>query len=218
VRHCLLAAVALLCAPCATAVAAQSPRMRNPSHNRPPSRATLVACLSSRGSPGACDAHALADIDRARRGEDLAPMTLPGDYKSLSVPERLLAIADLERVDRRLAPVTGLTRALNAAAREGAVHADDPFGPEGYAWGSNWAGGTRSPLFDDFVWMYDDSLGSGNIACNNPETAAAGATATTFSPCSKRRWRWERRATAPASPSCSSAAIDPPNPEAPTHC
>ncbi|MGH2912942.1 MAG: hypothetical protein ACRDJ3_10770 [Solirubrobacteraceae bacterium] len=169
VRCRLLTTTLLLCVMtcAATAVTALGAKARNPSHNRPPSRATLVACLSSRGSPHACDAHALADIGRARRGEGLTPMVLPGDYKSLSVPERLLAVTDLERVDRGLPPVLGLTRALDDAAREGAIREDDPFGPGAYAWASNWAGGSRSPLFDDFVWMYDDGVGSGNISCRH---------------------------------------------------
>jgi len=139
----------------------------NPSRNRAPSRATLLACLTPLSTKRACDAHALADISRARRHEGLAPMALPRDYGSLSTPERLLAITDLERVDRGLPPVLGLTRGLDAAAREGAVRETDPIGPEGYSWASNWAGGARSPLFDDFVWMYDDGAGSGNGDCQH---------------------------------------------------
>jgi hypothetical protein len=155
----------------APATATQSRASGNPAENRAPSRATLLACLISKGGKRACEAHALADIARARRNEGVPPMALPKDYRSLSVPERLLAIADLERVDRGLPPVLGLTRGLDAAAREGALRGADPLGPEGYSWASNWAGGARSPLFDDFVWMYDDGAGSGNLDCQHPGDA-----------------------------------------------
>lgn len=140
----------------------------NPAHNSTPSPATVRACLAPRASTRSCDAHALLDVDSARRGEGVGPMSLPGDYQSLSLPERLLALVDLERVDRGLSPVVGLTRQLDAAARQAAVAEADPTGPEGFSWGSNWAGGTRSTVFDDFSWMYDDGFGSQNLACRSP--------------------------------------------------
>ncbi len=95
-------------------------------------------------------------------------MSLPKDYGALSASNRLLATADLERLDRGLPPALGLTRALNTAAHQGALLEGDPIGPDGYSWASNWAGGARSPLFDDFVWMYDDGAGSGNLDCVHP--------------------------------------------------
>ncbi len=140
----------------------------NPVHNSTPSPATVRACLAPRASIHGCDVQALLDIDAARRGEGIAPISLPGDFFTLSIPERLLAIADLERVDRGLVPVLGLTARLDAAAAQAARAEADPIGPEGYSWGSNWAGGTRSTVFDDFSWMYDDGFGSQNLACRGP--------------------------------------------------
>ncbi len=98
-------------------------------------------------------------------------MSLPGDFASLSVPEQLLALADIERVDRGLPPAAGLTRRLDLAAQAAAAAASDPIGPSGYSWGSNWAGGIRSTVLDDFSWMYDDGFGSQNIACGNPSAS-----------------------------------------------
>jgi hypothetical protein len=157
----LLATLALLAIPAAATAG-------NPSQNSAPSDATVRACLTPRAPVAGCDAHALADVDAARRGEGIAPMTLPGDFASLSVPERLLALVDLERVDRGLPRALGLTRQLNAAAQRAAAAETDPIGPSGYSWGSNWAGGSRSTAFDDFSWMYDDGFGSQNLACRSP--------------------------------------------------
>jgi hypothetical protein len=112
-----------------------------------------------------CETRTSADIARARRREGLAPLSLPRRFAKLSSAAQLLVIADDERVDRGLAPALGLTGQLDAAAHAAAVSEQDPLGPAGYSWGSNWAGGTRSPLFADFLWMYDDGPGAGNGDC-----------------------------------------------------
>lgn len=141
-------------------------------HNVSPSRATLLACLGPSEGRHSCEAHARADISRARRREGLTSLSLPRRFDRLSSAEQLLAVADRERVDRGLAPALGLTRWLDAAARTAAVSSRDPLGPAGYSWGSNWAGGSRSPLFADFVWMYDDGPGAENGDC--AKTGEAG--------------------------------------------
>lgn len=164
-RLALLTATLTLLAGSGTAIATPA---ENPAHNSTPSPATVRACLTPRASTRSCDARALLDIDAARRIEGIAPMSLPDDFQSLSLPERLLALVDLERVDRGLPPVVGLTLQLDAAAQEAADTEADPTGPEGFSWGSNWAGGTRSTVFDDFSWMYDDGFGSQNLACHSP--------------------------------------------------
>ena len=53
-------------------------------------------------------------------------MALPADFPRLSVPEQLFVAVDRERVDRGLAPFTGLTAALNADAQKGAETAAAP--------------------------------------------------------------------------------------------
>ncbi|HEX5308563.1 MAG TPA: hypothetical protein VFW38_05710 [Solirubrobacteraceae bacterium] len=157
---------ALLAAAVASASAANT--LSNPTHNLSPSRATLFACLAPSGAQLSCEVHARADIARARRREGLAPLSLPRRFAKLSVAEQLLAIADDERVDRGLPPALGLTRRLDSAAHTAAVGEQDPLGPAGYSWGSNWAGGSHSALFADFVWMYDDGPGAENGDCLKP--------------------------------------------------
>jgi hypothetical protein len=164
----IAAAVALAAPPLAEPATAAAAPAGNPPQNSAPSAATVRACLTPHTPIANCDTHALADVDAARRGEGVAPMTLPGDFAALPVPQRLLALVDLERVDRGLPPALGLTGRLNAAARRAAAAETDPIGPSGYSWGSNWAGGTRSTVFDDFSWMYDDGFGSQNLACQSP--------------------------------------------------
>ena len=46
-------------------------------------------------------------------------MVLPADFPQLTVPEQLFVAVDRERVDRGLAPFTGLTTALDAGAQKG---------------------------------------------------------------------------------------------------
>ena len=58
-------------------------------------------------------------IDAARAAEGLRPMELPADFPELTVPEQLFVAIDRERVDRGLAPFTGLSTALDADAAEG---------------------------------------------------------------------------------------------------
>jgi hypothetical protein len=147
------------------ATAAGANNLANPSHNLGPSRGTLHACLMPNGGGHSCEAHAKADIARAHRREGLAPLSLPRGFAKLSRAEQLLAIGDGERVQRGLAPALGLTGQLDAAAHAAAITEQDPLGPEGYSWGSNWVGGVRSALFADYLWMYDDGPGSGNSDC-----------------------------------------------------
>lgn len=149
----------------ALASAAEGYSLSNPSHNLAPSRGTLRSCLMPNGGRRSCEAHARADILRAHRREGLGPLSLPSGFAQLSSAEQLLAVSDGERVERGLAPALGLTARLDAAAHAAAIGEEDPLGPSGYSWGSNWVGGVRSPLLADFLWMYDDGPGSKNSDC-----------------------------------------------------
>ncbi|MHB8694285.1 MAG: hypothetical protein ACYDHH_23850 [Solirubrobacteraceae bacterium] len=154
----------LMCVASARALAAS-----NPSVNRDPSAATSQACGQAPVSLN-CDIAALADINAARAGEGIGPMALPTNYESLTQPQQLLVITNLERIGRGLIPASGLSRSLNAAATDGAQTNTDP-NPTlvyGNVMASNWAGGVGSPLFVDFLWMYADGVGSHNLDCNAP--------------------------------------------------
>jgi len=152
----------------APAAEAQSP-IPNPSSNRTPSQSTLQACYSSATSQ-ACIGDALADVNAARVSEGVLPMVLPGDWNSLTIPQQLLVLSNLERIDRGLVAIEGLSANLDSYAQTGADNDADPFedpfpGSEETA---NWEGGYVSPLVSDFGWMYDDGYGSPNLDCTSP--------------------------------------------------
>src|SRR4051795_5677781 len=144
-----------LCAPGAAA--------QDPAENTPPS-GTTQRCAAQARVTSLCLTAVVRDIDTARAAEGVGPITLPTIFTRLTAEQQLLALADLERVDRGLSPAPGLPPQLDPAARRGADAHDDPAGPEGYGWGSNWSS-ADSALFNDFAWMYDDGPGSFNAAC-----------------------------------------------------
>jgi hypothetical protein len=112
-----------------------------------------------------------APVDYGRSREGIGPLRLPGNFTRLSPPEQMLVVIDLERVNRGLAPIAGLSGPLDAAAARGLADHGDPVGPSGYSWGSVWAVG--SGLADtDWAWMYDDGPGGENLDC--PRVGAPG--------------------------------------------
>ena len=145
----------------------------DPGHNTSPSAAFVDACSgmgTTVAANRACDKAALPDFDKVRKGEGLGRMTLPGDFASLSVASQLLAISNLERVDRGRRAVLGRSKSLDALARQGAKQDRDPSFPDpftGSSGGANWAGAGNSALLDDFYWMYDDGPGSFNEDCQH---------------------------------------------------
>jgi hypothetical protein len=167
----LLAALAAAFASLAfvsSAAASESP-IPNPTSNRTPSQATENACFSDQTSQ-TCTNDALADLNAARVSEGVVPMVLPGDWNSLTIEQQLLVVSNLERIDRGLAAIQGLTTNLNANAQNAANNDADPDTEDvtyGYATGA-WEGGYVSPLMSDFAWVYDDGYGSGNLDCTSP--------------------------------------------------
>jgi hypothetical protein len=117
-------------------------------------------------STSSCNAASLASINAARAVEGVGPMILPSNFSSLDAPEQLLVVFNLERVDRGLAPIAGLTPALDQDALAGAAAGTDPPLPAGASSSSSlWLGGYATPLFDDFFWMYDDGPGGVSYDC-----------------------------------------------------
>jgi hypothetical protein len=164
---CLAIATGLLSL--ASSASAQDP-VPDPGANRTLSDATNQTCFSEPASQ-TCVTDALGDLNAARESEGVLPMVLPGDWGSLAIPQQLLVLSNLERVDRGLVPIEGLTANLNVNAQTGASTDQDPtfdndYGDEASA---NWEGGYVSPLLSNFAWMYDDGLGSGNLDCSQSD-------------------------------------------------
>ena len=126
----------------------------------------------------ACTAYVLAAINNARALESVAPMVLPTNWASLSVPEQLLVVTDLERVARGYPPYLGLNSALDRETTTAAMHESDPALAPGFAagydtlgmtgWGGSWSAGF-SVLAGDYMMFYADgwggALGTSNVAC-----------------------------------------------------
>ena len=130
----------------------------------------------------ACNNYVLSAIDNARASEGLGPMTLPTNWYSLSTPEQLFTVVNLERTARGLPAYLGINAALSSAAQRAAQTNNDPALVPGFpvatttggvpAWGGAWSGGF-SVLAADYIWMYDDGWGgsraaTSNIACTSP--------------------------------------------------
>ena len=162
----LLAAIAAvpLLAPQAQAQVNRS-ALADPAANVPRTPAMEQACNG--GGPQPCQQVVVQAIDEARAAEGVGPLKLPSYYGSLTVAEQLLVDTNLERVDRGLTGFTGLTSKLDALAKVAALSNNDPDGPAGAAWGSNWAGGEGSALLADYDWMYDDGPRSPNMDCTS---------------------------------------------------
>lgn len=126
---------------------------------------------SSESITSACLAGALSDFDRARAKEGLGRMVLPSNFTSMNVPDQLFTLTNIERRDRGLPTFLLLSPNLTSFVVSAVANALDPLFPwwtqEG---GSNWAS-PKNSLWADFMWMYDDGLGSGNIDCTSSNTS-----------------------------------------------
>jgi hypothetical protein len=138
--------------------------------------AATTACAPTRtaqpNSTPACIAADLARINAARAAEGVNPMYLPANYPTLSGADQQFVVINLERVDRGIPAVLGLTAPINTLAATGVHNATDPsFPTAGLTWGGSiWAAGFPSTLEADFAWMYNDGPGSNNIACTPTNT------------------------------------------------
>lgn len=117
----------------------------------------------------------LAGIDACRALEGVGPLTLPSNWNALTPVEQGFVLIDLERVNRGLPPIVGLSASLDQLASAGAASGDDPSFPSGgfIGGGAVWAG-AGSVLAADYMWMYDDGPNGldTNLAC--PSAGASG--------------------------------------------
>lgn len=153
--------VAVLVASVLTPADALTNTPANGLQNCNPSSATITnACLTG----------ALHDYNAARAKEHLGRLILPSNFRKLTVLQQLLVLTNLDRRARGLAPFIGLNSTLNQYAASGAAGRRDPSFPR---WtrmgGANWSSAVNS-LWTEFLWMYDDGVGSPNISCTRTST------------------------------------------------
>jgi len=147
----------------------------NPPDNIP--LGPLPAACGSAPARADCERAVIAKLDGARAKLGLPPYLLPADFVRLLPPRQWLILGDLDRLAYGRPPITGLSRALNGVARQGALAMTDPDpGPllsslhtaEALGYASNWAGGQANALLAYYGWMYDDGYGSPNLDCRTP--------------------------------------------------
>jgi len=110
-------------------------------------------------------AGALALINYCRAQEGVGPLRLPRNFASLTAPQQMLVLVNLERVSRGEAPLVGLSPSINQDAQQGAAGQFDPGGGVG----GILVVGAYSALDADYAWMYDDGYGSDNPDCHAPD-------------------------------------------------
>jgi hypothetical protein len=117
----------------------------------------------------------LSTFDACRANEGVGPLTLPANWNSLTPSQQQFVIIDLERVNRGLAPIVGLSASLSALAVGGADSDDDPAFPTGgfVGGGGIWAA-APSALQADYEWMYDDGNNGFDANVDCPSGGGSG--------------------------------------------
>lgn len=117
----------------------------------------------------------VANIDACRALEGVGPLVLPSNWADLTPVQQGFVLINLERVNRGMAPVVGLSASLDRLAAQAAAGQTDPSFPTGdfLGGGGIWAGAS-SILSADYLWMYDDGPNGfdSNMAC--PTAGAPG--------------------------------------------
>jgi hypothetical protein len=138
-------------------------------------RAATAGILPPRNPAADCDRTApvsgswgVANIDACRAREGVGALALPSNWQALTPVQQGFVLINLERVNRGLVPIVGLSATLNGLATQAAASDSDPSFPTGSfaGGGAIWAGAS-SILAADYLWMYDDGPNGfdSNLAC-----------------------------------------------------
>ncbi|MGN6724036.1 MAG: hypothetical protein ACTHJM_15625 [Marmoricola sp.] len=123
----------------------------------------------------ACMTGALSNFNAARAKEHLGKLVLPRNFRSLTVPEQILVLTNLDRRVRGLPAFVGLNSTLDQVAARGSKGHTDPAFP---SWtrdgGSNWSS-TYNAFWTEYLWMYQDGIGGSNMACSSRNTSGCWA-------------------------------------------
>ncbi|MCL4446406.1 MAG: hypothetical protein M1134_06005 [Actinobacteria bacterium] len=155
----------------------------------------LAACSSTHyDNSRNCTDTVVSAINNARVIEGLPTIALPSNWYVLTPEEQLFVATNLERSARGLVPISAMSESLNNVAGAAARNGEDPKLSAGGIYTSvaaNWIQGYSNPLEAVYEWVYDDGVGSSNLAC----------TASNLSPC------WAHRANVLVSLSCEYCSI-----------
>lgn len=180
----LRAALVLVGVSVAALVAAPSPAGaawggHDPKLNIAPSPAIFGSVCDSDPHSDPCRYRLIDALTAARHRTGLAGYTLPDRFVYLSPQEKLLVLANQDRLAEHLMPLYGMNHWLNEHAQAAVPGRDDPApvdylgGAHWTLWAANWAGGngaTENPMTAHYLWMYYDGLSangtSWNILCS----------------------------------------------------
>ena len=140
---------------------------KDPPKNTPLGR--LPSSCNAAPTGTQCIDAAVYYLDKARSKVGLPPYALPANFPSLSPPQQVFILVNLDRVRYGLPPITGMTAALNHdALASGVWRADDPY-PSNTAglntWWPGWAGAFDNAPMAYEAWVWSDGLGSSNPRC-----------------------------------------------------
>jgi hypothetical protein len=133
--------------------------------NDPPANGIFGSCSTD---PGCVN-----DINGVRAAqEQLAPLTLPTNWASLTGAEQMFVWTDLERTSRGEAAIPNLVNTYDAAVQTGLTNDADPdLSNLPGAAGSIWAGAFPTVLGAVYGWMYNDGPGGANEDCTTTNTS-----------------------------------------------
>jgi hypothetical protein len=138
---------------------------------------SATSSFLNRGNTRRCTNRVLEATDRAEHVEGLPSVRLPTNFGSLTIPDQLLVLVDIERISRGEAPVLGVSSADNVFAQVGARDNTDPILPPSAdadgsisAWSANYAAGVNT-LDANYQWMYTDGW-DGRLTFNGACTSA----------------------------------------------
>ncbi|HUY58403.1 MAG TPA: hypothetical protein VMV16_01720 [Solirubrobacteraceae bacterium] len=117
----------------------------------------------------------LQSFNACRAKEGVGPLVLPRNWRTLTQSEQEFVLINLERVNRGLAPIIGLSSALNVLAATGAATSNDPaFPSHGMTGGGGLWGEASSPLGATYEWMYDDGRNGYDANSDCPPGGGSG--------------------------------------------
>jgi hypothetical protein len=113
----------------------------------------------------------LAGINACRAAEGIGPLLLPRNWGSLTPVQQGFVVINLERVNRGLPAIVGLSASLDTLASAGASAGADPSFPSGGPSGGGIWAGSYSVLGADYLWMYVDGPGGDNLDCTSSNSS-----------------------------------------------
>lgn len=164
----LITLLALLCGPLA------GPALASWAGSDPSSNFSVDSLPQACGTDptgAVCINASVTYLNQARASLGQPAYVVPSNFVSLSPPQQVLVLTNLDRTLYNLPPITGLTDALDqdAAAALASDSDPQPSTSEWYGYTSNVAWGNENVVLAYEGWMYDDGPGSGNVDCTRSD-------------------------------------------------